>query len=455
MQRSEDPVGPRTSGLQQNFARRVLGLQPGEEAPVALAFSAFFLILAGYFLVRPLRDEVGAADRPNLAWMFTGTFVVTLALVPIVGAAVTKLGRARYVPLVLHVVALTSLLFWFGLRFTGGDLRRGIAIALFIWISVFNLLLVTTFWGFLADLFRSQQGKRLFGLISAGGTTGALTGLFAADRLIELSWIGPAELLLVSVLLFEFAALVLVLLGRRCGVRADEQDDRQPQVTLRAALAGIRAFVDSPYLLGIGANVVLFTATATVIYFEQQTIVAGAIADPELRTQVFARLEFAAQGTTLILQLFLAGRLLRWYGIAACLATVPVLTMATFGLLAAGLSLWIVVAVAVLRRACHFALAKPAQEVLFTVVPREDKYKAKSFIDTFVYRASDATFGWVFELVRGFGAHVLVFTAALVPVTAAWALLCARLGRQHAKAAGDAPGAMPAGTPTPPDARPA
>jgi AAA family ATP:ADP antiporter len=433
------------------------GIRPGEGRPVAFAFAAFFLILAGYFVVRPLRDEVGAADLPNLAWMFTATFVVTLAITPLIGYAVSRLGRARYVPLVLHVVAALSLAFHLLLGATGGEPRRWIAIGLFVWISVFNLLLVTTFWGWVADLFHRQQGLRLFGLVSAGGTTGALVGSLLAGVLARVEGFEPRDLLLASLVLFEAGAVALIALGRSLGVRPGERLGAAPRVRLGEALAAFAALRRSPYLLAIAGNVLLYTMTSTIVYFEQQRIVADAIRDEAQRTALFADLEFAVQGSTLLIQFLFAGRALSGLGLGACLALVPLLTVLAFGLLALGAPLAVVAAVAILRRAAHFALAKPAQEVLFTVVSREDKYKAKSFIDTFVYRTSDALFGWWFVGLRRLGSHVAVIGIAILPVCALWVWLCARLGRAHASLAGAPPvsPAPAAGTPPRPDERPA
>jgi AAA family ATP:ADP antiporter len=196
-------------------------------------------------------------------------------------------------------------------------------------------------------------------------------------------------------------------------------------------LAGVRLVARSPYLLGIAALMVLFTMLATFLYFQQAQIIRDAFSDPVDRTAVFAGIDFAVNVLTLLIQVFLTARLIRWLGLGWTLALIPLLLSAGFLLLSMAPMLVVIVFVQIIRRAGNYAVMRPAREMLYTVLGREEKYKAKNFIDTVVYRTGDAASAWVYTGLRGLGIDLAGIAMIAVPVALAWALLAWRLGKQQ------------------------
>ena len=416
---------------------RIVNVRPDEVQALLWAFVYFFCLLCAYYILRPLRDEMGvAAGVANLQWLFTGTFLVMLAAVPLFGALVARLPRRRFVPWVYRFFLLSLVAFWGLLELDEG--RVQVARAFFMWVSVFNLFVVTVFWGFMADLFRYEQGRRLFGFIAAGGTAGALVGpSLTAALAVPL---GPINLLLVSALLLECATQCVRGLLRTPQARTDATQargtPRNPDAVIGGGmLAGFTEVVRSPYLLMICVHVLLLSLTSTFLYFQQAAIVAGAFDSPAERTRVFALIDLSVGLLTLAVQLTLTGRLLLRFGAGPALALLALVTLVGFAALALAPVLAAVIAFQAVKRATEFALSNPARETLFTVVSREQKYKAKSFIDTAVFRGGDAASGWVYTALRGLGLELAGIAWVAVPVAALWAALLLHLGRMQARLA--------------------
>jgi len=407
--------------------RHLAGVAAGEERGVAWALLYFFVLLCSYYILRPLRDEMGIAGGvENLQWLFTGTFVAMLACVPLFGWLTSRYPRRRFLPAV-YLFFIANLL-GFYLLFRSGISHAWVARGFFIWVSVFNLFVVAVFWSFMADIFRNQQARRLFGLIAAGGTIGALTGP-ALTALLAVP-LGPVNLLPVSAALLSVAVLCIRRLARwQADVQpgdAPATDDRLPLGG--GILAGLRQVATSPYLLGISLLMLLFTTLATFLYFQQAEIVRDSFADPARRTTVFALIDLAVNGLTLLTQLFLTGRLVRWLGLPATLALVPLLLAAGFLALAIAPVIAVLAVVQVVRRAGNYAIMRPAREMLYVVLGREAKYKAKSVIDTLVYRGGDAVSAWVYTAMRGLGLELAGIALLSVPLALGWAGLAWRLG---------------------------
>lgn len=423
--------------------RRILKVEPGEARALIWAFAYFFFLLCAYYILRPLRDEMGvAAGVANLQWLFTATFFVMLAATPAFGALVQRLPRRRFIPWVYRFFALSLLMFWLLLRL---DVERVyVARALFVWVSVFNLFVVTVFWGFMSERFGYERGRRLFGFIAAGGTAGALLGpLITAVAVVPL---GPAQLLLISALLLEVATRCAGALDRISlphVSRPVEPAAAQPEPAGQAdqaigggAWGGLTEILRSRYLMLICAHVALLSLTSTFLYFQQAAIVAGAFDSPAERTRVFALIDLSVGLATLAVQLLLTGRLITRFGAGVALATLAAVTAAGFGLLALAPVLAVIIGFQAIKRATEFALANPARETLFTVLSREQMYKAKSFIDTTVFRGADAASGWVYTGLRQAlqdAAHVAWLAAA---VAVGWAFMAIRLGRMQRRLAG-------------------
>jgi AAA family ATP:ADP antiporter len=412
------------------FLTRFAQIAPGEGRAVVWSFCYFFFLLAAYYVLRPLRDEMGIAGGVrNLPWLFTATFVVMLIAVPIYGAVVARLPRRRFVPLVYHFFVFNLVLFWILLAFQVES--QIIARVFFVWISVFNLFVVSVFWSFMSDLFRSDQGKRLFGLIAAGGSLGALAGPTLTVWLAKP--LGPVNLLIVAVVLLELAVLCAARLERVAGAYTQGAGSSPPTASIGGnPLAGIMLVLRSRYLGGIALWVALLSLAGTVLYLMQAGIVAAASVDPAERTRIFASIDLAAGMLTLLIQFAATGRFMTRFGVAVALAFLPVVFGIGFALLAITPALLIVIGFQAIQRTANFAVSNPAREVLFTVAKREEKYKAKNVIDIVVFRGADAVSSWLPGML-GLAASALAF--AMVPVAVIWALLALWLGRAHERRA--------------------
>jgi AAA family ATP:ADP antiporter len=411
-------------------------VHPGEGKALCWSFAYFFCLLAGYYVLRPLRDEMGVAGGVrNLQWLFTATFVAMLAAVPLYGALVARLPRRRLIPFVYHFFAANIALFWLLLAL---DVEKVyVARAFFVWVSVFNLFAVSVFWSFMADLYSPEQGKRLFALIAAGGTAGALAGPALTVGLAEL--LGPTHLLLVAALFLEVAVLCV----RRIEVTSSENEVPGKKVEAIGGgwLEGFALLARSPYLAGIAAWVGLLSIAATFLYFQQASIIAAASDDPAVRTRMFASVDLAVGLLTLAVQFFATGKLIARFGIGAALALLPLVFAAGFAALAAAPTLAVVVAFQALQRTANFAIANPAREMLFTVLAREEKYKAKNVIDIVVVRAADAAGGWVFSALRALGMELRATALAAIAIAALCLALALALGK--ASSAGRGSSAIP------------
>jgi len=412
---------------------RVVAVRPEEVAALLWSFAYFFCLLAGYYVLRPLRDEMGIAGGvKNLQWMFTATFAVMLAAVPIFGWVVATLPRRRFIPLVYHFFVVNIALFW--LLLTLDVARTDIARVFFVWISVFNLFAVSVFWSFMADLYSSEQGKRLFGFIAAGGSAGALLG--PAITVTLAVPLGPVNLLIIAAVLLELAVLCARRLEYRAPARVAAALDAAagaPAVATRGMggswLAGLAMIARSPYLAGIALWVALLSIAGTFLYFQQANIVAAASDDPAVRTRIFATIDLVIGILTIAVQFFATGRLIARFGVGRAAAFLPLVFVAGFLVLAWMPVLGVVIAFQALQRTANFALSNPAREVLFTVLRRDEKYKAKNVIDIVVFRGSDAVGGWAFALMRGAGLELSAISLATVPLAAAWFVLALALGR--------------------------
>ena len=407
-----------------------------------MAFAYFFFVLSGWFILRPIREAAGvAAGTAQLPWLFAGTLAAMLICNPLFSSLVVRYPVRRFIAITYHFFIANLLGFYVAMRVVSplegstGDVWVGRAF--FIWTSVFNLFVVSVFWCFMADYFRSEQAKRLFGFVAVGGTLGSIAGSGATAVLA--SHIGTANLLLVSAVLLELAVVAVLRFPARDSTGADGAGAAPPQqLPIGGSVwAGVTHVVRSPYLLGISGFLILLTMGSTVLYFEQADIVRRAFADRASRTTVLAQVEFAVQTLTLVTQVFLTGRIIRWVGLATALAYLPLLSMLGFAALGLVPVFAAVALFVVLRRAGNFALTNPAMEILFTVVPREDKYKAKSFIETFVYRGGDQIGAYSFAGLSALGLGLTGIAFAAVPMAAVMLALGLWLGRRQGALAGE------------------
>ena len=414
---------------------RIVAVRPAEIRALLWSFAYFFFLLAAYYVLRPVRDEMGIAGGvKNLPWLFTATFFVMLAVVPIFGAMVARIPRRRFIPLVYHFFVANIVAFWLLLTFKVA--MADTAKVFFVWISVFNLFAVSVFWSFMSDLYASEQGKRLFGFIAAGGSAGALLGPSIAVWLAEP--IGRANLLLIAALLLEFAVLCAMRLESAAQTLKAETPSSEAAAPREAALggswiAGLMMVARSPYLAGIALWVALLSLAGTFLYFQQASIVSALTDDPNKRTAIFAQIDLAVSLLTITVQFLATGKLIRRFGAGPAASFLPLVFAGGFLMLALTPMLWVVIAFQAMQRAANFAISNPAREVLFTVVSREEKYKAKYVIDNVVFRGGDAASGWLFHALRSLGMELSAISMATVPVALGWLALALTLGRAHEK----------------------
>jgi len=401
---------------------------PQERAAALWSFAYFFTLLAGYYVLRPLRDQMGIAGGvKNLPWLFTATFITLIVAQPVYGALVARLPRARFIPIVYHFFVANIALFWILLTFDIAPVI--VARVFFVWVSVFNLFAVAVFWSLMADLFTAEQGKRLFGFIGAGGTAGGLLGpLMTIGLSVPL---GAVNLLLAAAVLLELAVFCVHRLERAAATQTVAQGGApaEPRRIGGSAFAALPELIRSPYLIGVGLWVSLLSFCATIVYFEQANIIAAAIHDRDAQTRIFAGIDLAVNLLSLATQIFLTGQVLKRFGTGVAAGALPAVYVVGFAALFAAPTLAVVVVLQVVQRWMNFAIANPARQVFFTVLAREEKYKAKNLIDVVIYRGSDALYGWVFDSLQALGLKLGAIALCMVPVAAGWLFLSAALGR--------------------------
>ena len=431
--------------------RQTMAVNPHELRALCWAFSYFFALLCSYYIIRPMRDEMGIAGGvEHLQWMFSGTFLAMLAVVPVFGWVTRRWVTRQFLPR-MYYFFIANILFFYVL-FQSNLTHAYVARAFFIWVSVFNLFIVSIFWSFMADTFSNEQAKRLYGVIAAGGTAGALAGpLLAATLVVHM---GPVNLLPVSAALLAWTVVCIhrLIAWKHATVAVNPAAGAAPGIaaTDRTAenamggniFAGVGLVLRSSYLAGICLLILLFSSLATFLYFQQAQIVRDSFDDPATRTAVFAAMDFSVNAITLLIQVFLTGRIIRRIGMGWTLASIPLLLMIGFLTLGVAPVLAVIVVVQVLRRAGNYAVMRPAREMLYVVVSREEKYKAKNFIDTVVYRGGDAVSAWVYAGLQGAGLAASRIALLAVPLAGIWALISFKLGRRQermAKAAASPP----------------
>ena len=426
---------------------RLVDARPGETAPALWAFASFFSLLAGYYVLRSLREEMGIRGGvDNLPWNFTATFGLMLVALPLYSRLVARLPRARAVPLVYRFFLLTLVAFW--ALFRAGVAPALVARTFFVWVSVYGLFVVSVFWSLLVDLFSTDQGKRLFGLVAAGGSAGAIAGPLCVEFLV--GRVGVTNLVLVSAALLELSTLAMgrIIHGSRRtgtpGAPTAAGSGQEGAALGGTAWSGVALVFRDRYLLGIALQMLLFTLGSTLLYFQTAHLVAASGLDSASRTRLFARVDLAVNVAALLTGSMVTGRIVQRLGLGAALAFVPALTAAGFALTAGWPTFWVLAAFQALRRAASYAVERPAREVLYTVVTREERYKSKAFVDTVVYRAGDAGSAWLARGLSAAGAGIAGSLLFAVPVGLAGVGLAMWLAREERRREGASRPEVPA-----------
>lgn len=425
------------AGAERNIVQKVLGafadVQPGETRAVLTAFFLLFCVLGGYFAVRPVRETVGTILGESITsdtWIWTAVFAILI--VPVYGWLVARVSRAVLMPAIYATVAVALAVTGIVMRADPQNILVGRIF--YVGISVINLLLVSVFWSFLLELFRSEQTKRLFGFIAAGGTAGALVGPFITDRIVER--IGISGILFFGATLFVVAifcqrALLKELRHEAPAVEGTQAAPRGSRGLGGNPFAGVALVFKSPYLLGIATFVILISSCNTILYFEQLRLVKEMFSNPEERTQMFARIDFIVQTLTIITQLLITGRIAKKLGVTALLTIVPVMVMIGFFSLAGSGIFLVLATVMVLRRWGEYAFIRPGREMLWSRLDTETKYKAKNFIDVPVYRFADAVVAQLQDGLKAGGMSPAQVALVGAGAAGVWAVNGWWLGRRH------------------------
>ena len=434
-----------------NLTGRLVDVKGHELATLLWAFFYFYCLLCSYYIIRPIRDAMGISTGiESLQSLYILTIIVMLALVPFFGWLTSRWPRRKFLPFI-YLFFIINLLIYYALfrLLPGSDL---VAQSFYLWVNVYNLFVVSVFWSFMTDVFDDEQAKRMFGFIAAGGSAGAITGPLITSTLINV--MAPHNLLLLS----AFFLVIAIACIKRI-VKADEVMDlhilskntangashtpagdpvrENKEESLSGSIwAGVALVWRSPYLLGICVIMLCYSVLSTFLYFQQVQIIAEAYSDSNSRTLVFARVDLLVNVLTILCQLFVTGRLINWLGLGVSLALVPIVL--AIGLTLLGLAptlgmsmLVVVITLQVIRRTGYYAIINPAREALYVVLTRAEKYKAKNFIDTSVYRGGDVISAWLSGMLRAAGFSVANIALMAAPLALIWAAASLWLGRMH------------------------
>ena len=421
--------------MKKIFAK-IVDVKPNEVRALWLGFILFFVVLAGYYVIRPIRDNIGATQFENLWWMFTVVLVAMIVANALFSMIVARMSRRKFIPIAYRFFILNLVIFFVLMQFMPPGKQPWVDGCFFVWVSVFNLFATAVFWGFMTDIFTNEQGKRLFGFIAVGGSLGGMLGPLITASLVHR--VSTGVLLLICAGMLEIAAQSIRFFPaefRRSDSKSAEDAAAAEKPIGGKFWDGVTHICKSPYLFGLFLFILLYTLTSTWTYFQQSELTKVGIVDKAARTAFFAKLDLSVNTLTLLLQIFLTGRLMKFLGVTVTLLFMPVLSL--FGFAAMGLVpvLTVLAIFQVARRASTFAFMRPAREVLFTVLRREDKYKAKSFIDTFGYRCGDQFGAWSYGGMQALGLSLSAISYIAVPVVACWCALGVWLGRKQRRLA--------------------
>jgi ATP:ADP antiporter, AAA family len=412
---------------------KIIDVRPSEVPALAWSWLYIFFLLSSYYIMRPIRDQMGVAGGVNnLQWLFTGTLIGMLLLNLPFSYLVKTFPRAKFITISYRFFSANILLFALALYVATPEQTIWVGRIFFIWTSVFNLFVVSIFWQMIVDIFTSDQGKRLFGFIAAGATLGAISGSLFTVSTVE--HMAPAYLMIGAALMLEVAVFCvrrLSGLSEALSERPQADQDQAEQPIGGTLLGGIRDALSSSYLLNVSLFLLLYAVTTTFLYFQQAAVVSQSFQSRAAQTAFFATVDLGVNVLTLAVQLFLTGRILKRFGVGITLSLLPVFSVIGFGALALLPTLSSVVTFQTIRRAGNFAIARPTREVLFTVLPREDRYKAKSFIDTVVYRLGDQIGAWSFALLSFIGLGLTEVSIVAAVISALWLANGWWLGRRQ------------------------
>jgi AAA family ATP:ADP antiporter len=420
-----------------NLFDRVFGLERHEYAAVAWSFVYFFCVLSAYYILRPVREAMAVGSgSETIPYLFIGTFIAMLVVTPIFGWVTSRFPRRVFLPWVYLFFIANILIFWvvFSNRIDDGQDHIWLGRSFFVWLSVFNLFVVSVFWSFMADIYTREQGRRLFGLITSGGSIGALFG--GAVTSINVNVIGFQNLFPISAGMLLIAVLCIRQL-RKWVVHEHQEDTEDTADSAKplggGPLSGVTHVFGSKYFGGIVASSIIASLLGTALYMFAAQLVEQQIADPNERTQFFSNINVWSNFFALIGQMFLVKHVVKRFGIGGSLSMLPIVSVASFILLAIDPVLGVVAFLTGARRALGFSFSKPTTDMLYSVVTPEEKYKTKNFIDTAVYRFGDVVGTWTIKLMMGLG--MTGVSIVMLPFAVVWAVISIWLGRDYRRQA--------------------
>jgi AAA family ATP:ADP antiporter len=414
---------------------RFADIKHSEILIVFWAFLYFFLLLASYFILRPLRDEMGIANgAANMQWLFSGTFITMLIMVPVFGYVTARFKIGTVLTSSYMFFIANILLFYY--LFTRNTLVDILPIIFFIWLSVFNLFAISLFWSFMVDLFSSDQSKRLFGIISAGGSLGAISGPLVSTTLS--ASLGIANMFLVAASLLSLSLVSLLMLVKmQRKIRALSQSEsgsfKNSVLNKKDLLNGIKLVMASKYLKGLCLFMILYTTISTFLYFEQANIIEDTFLNSSERVAYFSTVDLITNTLAILGQFFITSKFIKGFGLSTALGLIPLLIALGFIILSTNTVLVIVAVLLIVHRVGNYALMRPGREVLYTLCDREEKYRAKNFIDTAVYRGGDAISGWAFAGLVSLGLGLSVIAIIAIPIAILWGYMGYQLGKKHSR----------------------
>jgi AAA family ATP:ADP antiporter len=411
--------------------KAVANVEPEETKAVVVSFVYFALLMGSYFIVRPVRDAMGTVyGVGSLQELYTGTFAASFLLAPAYAWLASRIRLSTFLPWVYGFIAVTMVVFFGLFETVERQQDRWVAALFFVWVSTFNVLIISVFWSLMADTFSRSQAKRLFGFVAAGGTVGTIGGPALAASLVDA--VGTNALMLISAAGFTITAWLVRVLDRekrRLGATGEGQRTTLDRTLAGNPFEGFTLLFRSRYLLMIALFILLMTTISTIIYFQLGDLISKTFESREARTRAYAMIDLAVNGSTVFLQLFGTGRLIERYGVAAGLLLNPAIMVVAFVAVAFSPVLLVLGSIQVVRRFAEYAIAKPSREMLFTVVDQESKYKAKNVIDTVVYRFGDVTSAWLSAAVLPFGVGGLAVAGIIM--SACWFPIAYLLGKRY------------------------
>ena len=429
---------PAADSSRSSLLNRLFGLEKHEYAAVGWSFLYFFCVLSSYYMLRPVRDEMAVfSGADTIPWLFMGTFVVMLLATPIFGWVTSRFPRRKFLPWVYLFFISNILIFWgvFSAAVDQDQDYTWLGRIFFVWLSIFNLFIVSVFWSFMADIYTREQGRRLFGIITAGGSIGALLGgIVTSYNVID---IGFQNLFPIAAVLLAAAIPCIRRLRHWVSIEQEAKPAAAKGKPLGgSSFAGVTHMMSSRYFMGIGFSSIVASLLGTALYMFTASLLEESSLSPNERTQFFSNINNATNAIALVCQMFIVRHVVSRLGIGMALALMPVVSIIGFAFLAVNPTLAAVAILTIARRGLGFGIMKPTSDMLYSVVTPEEKYKTKNFIDTAIYRGGDLVGTWsVRGLMSGFGMALAAVSWVMVPFAALWAGVALWLGRDYRRRA--------------------